>query len=863
MPLPSPNLDDRTFEQLVLSARERIVQTCPGWTDLTPHDPGMVLVEVFAHLTETMIYRLNRLPEKAYVEFLRLIGVKLQPPAAAGVQLTFSVQAPAARPVEIPAGTRVTTSRASGGAPPVVFTTTAATRIEAGQTQATALAYHVERVEAELVGRGTGRPGLTVQLKRPPVVAPTGSGLDLVIGVEALPSELDARAPARRQGDKTFRIWREVDAFTDTGADPFVYVADRMAGTITFAPALQSLDAAGALEVAPKALAAVPLRDRDICAWYSHGGGPDGNLAPGALTTLKDPIPGVTVTNEGPAVGGRAAESLENALLRGPQELQSLRRAVTARDFELLALRSSSGMARAKALAQAQLWRHAPAGTVEVLLVPDLPPAVRGPRDEGVTAATLRAHQTEVARARIQAELDERGTVGTNRVVSWARCKTAAVKARVVAHRAEDLGALRERLIERLYRTINPLPSAARPGGWRFGQALRASNVYDILLSEPGVSYVDQVRLVVDEVPSAVRALAADRFQPYTWYAGSGEQLFRTVDDGDGWELAGVFPGEDVDGVEAHPTLPGLLAVSARLTGDANRSRLHVSSDCGESWLPATQTLDAVEDMAWTLREGVPVLLLATRVGLFELAMQPGARPLQVVVDSSNQDLGFWAVAASTDFRGVTSVAVAAMEAGGVWLSPSGGRRETFKPIGLKDQDVRVLEVQHDGPRSFLWAGLAAASGADPGKGCQSYELLGASAPTGGWKAFDKNWDGGSCLSIATAGALVYAGTHRAGVLWLDSSREGVSWRRPDVGSGLPLREKERLFQPVPALAAFGERGLVLAGGPGGVVRSTTAEHYEPCTQREFTEKVTLPPTWLFCSGQHEIEVVPDAAQGD
>ena len=49
----------------------------------------MVLVEVFAYLTETMIYRLNRVPEKAYIEFLRLLGVTLLPPAAARRESAF------------------------------------------------------------------------------------------------------------------------------------------------------------------------------------------------------------------------------------------------------------------------------------------------------------------------------------------------------------------------------------------------------------------------------------------------------------------------------------------------------------------------------------------------------------------------------------------------------------------------------------------------------------------------------------------------------------------------------------------------------------------------------------------------------
>uniref|UniRef100_UPI001C1FDB13 hypothetical protein n=1 Tax=Marinobacterium profundum TaxID=1714300 RepID=UPI001C1FDB13 len=83
MPLQSPNLDDRRFAQLVEDARRLIVQHCPDWTDLTPGDPGMTLLEAFAYLTEIMIYRLNRLPDKAHIEFLRLIGVRLQPPAAA------------------------------------------------------------------------------------------------------------------------------------------------------------------------------------------------------------------------------------------------------------------------------------------------------------------------------------------------------------------------------------------------------------------------------------------------------------------------------------------------------------------------------------------------------------------------------------------------------------------------------------------------------------------------------------------------------------------------------------------------------------------------------------------------------------
>ena len=43
--------------------RSVIRRSAPQWTDLSPGDPGMVLVEVFAYLTDLMIYRLNRVPE--------------------------------------------------------------------------------------------------------------------------------------------------------------------------------------------------------------------------------------------------------------------------------------------------------------------------------------------------------------------------------------------------------------------------------------------------------------------------------------------------------------------------------------------------------------------------------------------------------------------------------------------------------------------------------------------------------------------------------------------------------------------------------------------------------------------------------
>lgn len=852
MSLPSPNLDDRDFSQLLEECRLQIKRSCPEWTDLSPGDPGIMLLELFAHLTEIMIYRLNRLPDKAYVEFLRLLGLKILPPGAASVSLKFYVSRPQEQPLLIPRGTRVTIGRTEAGIEPPLFTTAHAVTIEPGKTEATVLAHHCELVEAELAGKGTGLPGLSVTAQRPPIVAPLSGGLDLLVGVEALAAELDARAPAVRHNDKAFRIWREVENFTDLGPDDLVYVADRTTATITFAPAMYRKEGEYQLEGQPSALAAIPAAGREIRLWYRRGGGPSGNVAANTLSTLRDPLAGVQVNNPEPATGGRAAETLENALFRGPQELHSLERAVTARDFELIALRSGS-VARARAFTTSTLWRHATQGTVEVLLVPTVP---KESLTEGrIGQQQLKEQQTEEARQRIQTVLDERRPLGTTCLVGWVHYKTVRVKARVVVHSEEDPAAVKTRVLRRLYETISPLPGErVGSSGWRFGQSLRASNVYDIILAEPGVSYIDQVRFLLDEVPEKdVSSLCADAFQPRTWYSATGESIFRSTNDGEGWERCASFPGEKVKAIRAHPGRAGVLAIAAELLDEATGSRVHVTRDCGETWTMVTQTAFVIDDMAWMTRGETAVLFLATSVGLYELALEEGAVPIQVSVDAKNPDRGFFAVAVSTDIRGKSSVAAAARSTDGVYLSTENGQPGTFKHIGLKSEDIRVLKSQVDGPRRFLWAAVAT-SGLELGKGCFRWELTSADES---WVPFEKNWKGGSCLSLTFLGGKTIAATHRAGVLWIDSARaERAEWQTPDVRCGLPLREVDR-FHRVSDVAADPEGRLIFAGGPEGIYRSRDGgANYESCSTKEFADNVTLPETWLFCSGEHEIDIV-------
>src|SRR5260370_10529151 len=111
MPLPTPNLDDRTFQDILDEARRRIPQYCPEWTDHNLSDPGITLLELFAWMTDMLLYRLNRVPDKNHIKFLDLIGVRLQPARPATADLTFRLSAPQPHDLVIVEGTEVATVR--------------------------------------------------------------------------------------------------------------------------------------------------------------------------------------------------------------------------------------------------------------------------------------------------------------------------------------------------------------------------------------------------------------------------------------------------------------------------------------------------------------------------------------------------------------------------------------------------------------------------------------------------------------------------------------------------------------------------------------------------------------------------------
>src|ERR1019366_2739236 len=94
MPLVAPNLDDRKFADIVAQAKTLIPRYAPEWTNFNDSDPGMTLVQLFAWMTEILVYRINQVPNLNYIKFLQLLGIELAPAQPALANLTFSLARP-------------------------------------------------------------------------------------------------------------------------------------------------------------------------------------------------------------------------------------------------------------------------------------------------------------------------------------------------------------------------------------------------------------------------------------------------------------------------------------------------------------------------------------------------------------------------------------------------------------------------------------------------------------------------------------------------------------------------------------------------------------------------------------------------
>lgn len=92
MPIPFYNLHDQTAEELAADLIRQIPAHTPEWRNPRPGDPGRTLIDLFAWMGDKLLYRVNLLPERQRLAFLRLLDIGLRPavPARGLLQLTHA-----------------------------------------------------------------------------------------------------------------------------------------------------------------------------------------------------------------------------------------------------------------------------------------------------------------------------------------------------------------------------------------------------------------------------------------------------------------------------------------------------------------------------------------------------------------------------------------------------------------------------------------------------------------------------------------------------------------------------------------------------------------------------------------------------
>lgn len=355
----------RDYDSLLRAMRDLIPYKVPEWTEYESEaDFGNALLQLFAHMGDILSYYQDRVANESFlgtartrrsvIEHLRLIGYQLATAAPASTTLTLFFPENCDEIVTIRRGDAFAT-KSSNDNPSVRFEYTSEEPriIDCSGLVAVNGVKIVEGIpveegrliENEILGTSDGTPN-----QRFPLVHP---GLILRGSSPEQATSRDLIVQTELGGVITEWTKQESLAFSRAGQTDFtIEIDENDRATLLFGD-----DEFGA----------IPATGSVIRATYRVGGGTHGNVPANSIQTIADApqlsLLAVEVTNPEPATGGAARESIEHAVKHAPTVFRSLKRAVTTRDYEALAL-EFSGVGKVRAV---------PAGwnTVKLYVAPE------------------------------------------------------------------------------------------------------------------------------------------------------------------------------------------------------------------------------------------------------------------------------------------------------------------------------------------------------------------------------------------------------------------------------------------------------------------------------------------------------------
>jgi Baseplate J-like protein len=330
----------RDYDSLLKSMRDLVPTKLPEWKEFENEaDFGNVLLELFAHMGDILSYYQDRAVNESFlstaqtrrsiIQHLRLIGYKLATAAPASAALTLTFPATCNEIITIQKGDAFAT-KSQEDSPSVRFEYTREVAMEIDCSllvpvggKKTIVDIPVEEgrlVEDELLGTSDGRANQRYRLSHAGLILRSlGQGQQIQKDVVLL-TELGG----------VIEEWRQQDSlsFSREGQqDYMIEIDENDQATVIFGDG---------------AFGAIPSPGAEIRGTYRVGGGLKGNVIAGSIQTIVDApqltLVGAQVTNPGAATGGAEREDIADAVRHAPSVFRSLKRAVTADDYEALAL---------------------------------------------------------------------------------------------------------------------------------------------------------------------------------------------------------------------------------------------------------------------------------------------------------------------------------------------------------------------------------------------------------------------------------------------------------------------------------------------------------------------------------------------
>ena len=104
----APRIDKRSFQELLKQMQSKVPFYTPEWKPGGVNEQGQALMNIYLHMLEQVITRLNQVPDKNFVAFLNMLGIKLRPAQSAKAAITFMLAEGSQEHVTVPQGTLLT-----------------------------------------------------------------------------------------------------------------------------------------------------------------------------------------------------------------------------------------------------------------------------------------------------------------------------------------------------------------------------------------------------------------------------------------------------------------------------------------------------------------------------------------------------------------------------------------------------------------------------------------------------------------------------------------------------------------------------------------------------------------------------------